>query len=139
MTPQTNTQEKYEPTKYYIDIETAPCCLDYQREQNIYHTEEVIVGSEQGTTFPTRVGTTVCNALIDTGATGCCMSEEHYKKLQLSIIHLLQNVSVRSATGSNLAPVGLVNCTFMLGDTSFNFDFIVCKISLAPSYWEEIF
>ena len=116
MTPQTNIQEKYKPTKYYIDVETASYCLDNQREHNINHTEEVIIGSEQGTTFPTRVGTTVCNALIDTGANRSCMSEEHYKKLQLSNIHLLQNISVRSATGSNLAPVGLVNCTFMLGD-----------------------
>ena len=60
------------------------------------------------------------------------MSEEYYKKLQLSKIHLSQNVSVRSATGSNLAPVELVNCTFMLGDTSFDFDFKVCKILTRP-------
>ena len=132
MTPQTNTPEKYEPTKYYIDIETAPCCLNNQRENNINHTEEVIIGSEQGTTFPTIVGTTVCNALIDTGATRCCMRKEYYKKLQLSKIHLLQNISVRSATGSNLAPVGLVNSTFMFGDTSFDFNFIVCKNLTRP-------
>ena len=31
-------------------------------------TEEVVIGSEQGTTFPTKFGTSVCNALIDTGA-----------------------------------------------------------------------
>ena len=90
------------------------------------------MGSEQGTTFPTKVGTTVCNALIDTGATRCCKSEEYYKKLQLSKVCLLQNVSVRSATGSNLAPVELVICTFMLGDTSFNLDFIVCKNLTRP-------
>ena len=65
------------------------------------------------------MGTTMGNALIDTGATRCCISEEYYRKLQLSKIHLLQNVSVRSATGSNLAPTALVNCTFILGDTSF--------------------
>ena len=39
---------------------------------------------------------------------------------------------MRSATGSNLAPVGLVNCTFMLEDTSFNFDFIVCENLIRP-------
>ena len=60
------------------------------------------------------------------------MSEEYYKKLQLSKIHLLQNVSVKSATGSNLVPVGLVNCTFMLGNTSFDFDFIVCRNLTRP-------
>ena len=123
---------KYEPTRYYKDIETTPCHLDSQGEHNINHTEEVIIGSEQGTMFPTKVSTTMCNALIDTGATRCCMSEEYYRKLQLSKIHLLQNISVRSATGSNLAPIGLVNCTFMLGDTSFHFDLIVCKILTRP-------
>ena len=67
------------------------------------------------------------------------MSDTYYKKLQLPRIQLLQNVSVRSAAASNLAPVGLVNCTFMLGDTPFDYDFIVCKISLDPSYLEETF
>ena len=78
------------------------------------------------------MGTTVCNALIDTGATTCCLSEEYYRKLQLSRIHLLQNISVIPATGTNLAPGGLVNCTFMLGDITFNFDFIVCKNLTRP-------
>ena len=78
------------------------------------------------------MGTTVCNALIDTGATRCCISEEYYRKLQLSKIHLLQNANVRSATGSNLAPIGLVNCTFVLRHTTFNCDFIVCKNLTRP-------
>ena len=62
------------------------------------NTEEVIIGSEQGTTFPTKIGTTMCNALIDTGATRSCMSEKYYRKLHLTKIHLLQNINVRSAT-----------------------------------------
>ena len=96
-------------------------------ESNINHTEEVIIGSEHGTTFPTKIGTTMCNASIDTGTTRSCMSEKYYKKLQLAKIHLLQNVNVKSATGSNLAPMGLVNCTFELGETKFSSDFIECK------------
>ena len=52
----------------------------------------------------------MCNALIDTSAARSCMSEKYYKKLQLAKIHLLQNVNVRSATDSNLAPVELVSC-----------------------------
>ena len=113
-------------------METTPFCLDCQRKHNIDHTEEVIIGSEQGTTFPTRMGTTVCNALIDTGATRCCMSETYYRKLELPKIQLLQNFSVRSATGSNLAPIGLVNCTFMLGDTPFDYNFIMFKNLTRP-------
>ena len=74
----------------------------------------------------------MCNALLDTGATRSCMNEKYYKKLQLAKIHLLQNVNVKSATGSNLAPVGLVNCTFELGKTKFNSEFIVCKNLTRP-------
>ena len=39
---------------------------------------------------------------------------------------------MKLATGSNLAPIGLVNCTFVLGDTTFNCDFIVCKNLTRP-------
>ena len=99
---------------------------------SIDHTEEVIIGSEQGTTFPTKIGTMICNALIDTGATKYCISEKYYKKLQLAKIHLLRNINVSSATGSKLAPIGLVNCIFELGGTKFNGDFIVCKNLTRP-------
>ena len=124
--------ENYEPNQYYKDIETTYCQSERLDEYGINHTEEVVIGLEQGTTFPTKIGTTICNALIDTGATRCCISEEYYRKLQLTKIHLLQNVNVRSATGSNLAPIGLVNCTFVLGDITFNCDFIVCKNLTRP-------
>ena len=83
-------------------------------------------------TFPTKIGTTMCNALIDTGATRSCMREKYYKKLQLAKIHLLQNVNVKLVTCSNLAPVGLVNCTFKLGEAKFSSDFIVCKNLTRP-------
>ena len=59
------------------------------------------------------------------------MNEKYYKKLHLVKIHLLQNINVKSATGSNLAPVGL-NCTFELGKTKFRSDFIVCKNLTRP-------
>ena len=83
--------------------------------------KKVIIGSEQGTMFPTKIG-----------ATRSCMSKRYYKKLQLAKIHLLQNINVKSATGSNLAPVGLVICTFELGRTKFRSDFIVCKNLTRP-------
>ena len=38
---------------------------EHLNENNVNHTEEVIIGSEQGTTFPTKAGNTMCNALID--------------------------------------------------------------------------
>ena len=48
-------------------------------DQNIDHTEEVIIGTEHGTTFPTQIGASICHALIDTGATRSCISEKYYK------------------------------------------------------------
>ena len=119
--------ENYAPDQYYKEIENTFCQSEKLDKYGMDHTEAVVIGSEQGTTFPTKIGAMVCNALIDTGAIRCCISEEYYRKLQLTKIHLLQNVNVRSATGSYLAPIGLVNCTFVLGDITFNCDFIVCK------------
>ena len=124
-------QKGYNSTKYYIDVENGPFCPDCQRH-NASHIEEVIIGSEYETTFPTKVGTTVCNALIDTGATRCCMNEAYYRKLQLPDIQPLHHVSIRSATGSNLAAPGLVKCTFLLGDTPFEYSFIVCRNLTRP-------
>ena len=100
--------------------------------QDINHMEEVIIGTEQATTFPTKIGTSMCNALIDTGATKSCISEKYYQNLPLTKIHIIRNISVRSATGSNLTPLGLINCSFELGKIKFNCDFIVCKNLTRP-------
>ena len=91
-----------------------------------------MIGSEQGTTFPTKVGSTLCHALIDTGATRSCMSKAYYRTLQLNSICSLLNTHTRSATGSNLSPLGIVHCTFELGKTAFTSDFIVCKNLTRP-------
>ena len=89
--------------------------------------EEVIIGTEQGTTFPTKIGTSMCNALIDTGATKSCISEKYYQHLPSTKIHHLKNISVKSATGSNLTPLGMINCSFELEKIRFNSNFIICR------------
>ena len=94
--------------------------------------EEVIIGTEQGTTFPNKIGTLMCNALIDTGTTKSCISEEYYQNLPSTKIHIIRNISVRSATGSNLIPLGLINCSFEFGKIKFNSDFIICKNLTRP-------
>ena len=95
--------------------------------QDINQMEEVIIGTEQGTTFPTKIGTLMCNALIDTGATRSCISEKYYQNLPSTKIHHLRNINVRSATGSNLTSMGLINWSFRLGKIRFNSDLIVCR------------
>ena len=64
-------------------------------QHEIIHTEEVIIGTEQGTTFPTKIGTSVCNALIDTGATKSCISEKYYQQLPHMKMQKLNNIRCR--------------------------------------------
>ena len=44
---------------------------------------QVIIGMEKGT-FPTKIGTSMFNALIDTGTTKSCISERYYQQLPLT-------------------------------------------------------
>ena len=101
-------------------------------KQDINHTEEVIISTEQGTTFPTKIGTLMCNALIDTGATKSCISEKYYQHLPSTKIHHLKNISVKSATASNLTPLGMINCSFELRKIRFNSNLIICRNLTRP-------
>ena len=103
------------------------------------HTEEVIIGTEQGTTFPTKIGTSVCNTMIDTGATKSCISEMFYQQLSMKNIQKLKNVSVRSATGSNLTPLGIISCFFELGNIRFHGNLIICRNLTRPLILERDF
>ena len=95
--------------------------------QEINHTEEVIVGTEQGTTFPTKIETSICNTLIDTGVTKSSISERYYQQLPSIKLQKLRNISVRSATGSNLIHLGMIHCSFELGKIKFNSNLIICR------------
>ena len=81
-------------------------------EQDINHMEEVIIGTEQGTTFPTKIGTSICNTLIDTSTTKNCISEKYYQQISSMKMQCLKNISVKSATGSNLTPLAMIHCSF---------------------------
>ena len=65
--------------------------------------------------------------MIDTGAAKSCMSESYYETLHLDSIHSVVNTCVRSATGGNLSPLGIVNCPLKLGNTTFVNECIVCQ------------
>ena len=95
-------------------------------EQDINDTE-VIIGMEQGTTFPSKIGTSMCNTLIDTGTTKSSISERYYQHLPSMKIQCLKNISVKSAMGSDLTPLGMINCSFKLGKLRFNSNLIVCR------------
>ena len=105
---------------------------DIKSKYETLHTEEVIIGTEQGTTFPTKIGTSVCNALIDTGTTKSCISERYYQQLPALQMQKLNHISVKSATGSNLTPLGIIHCSFKLGKITFNNSLIVCRNLTCP-------
>ena len=44
----------------------------------------------------------------------------------------LKHISVRSATGSNLTPLGMIHCSFELGKVTFNNNLIVCRNLTQP-------
>ena len=52
--------------------------------------------------------------------------------LQLDSICSVVNTHVRSATGSNFSPLGIVNCFLQLRNTTFVNDFIVCQNLTRP-------
>ena len=83
-------------------------------------------------TFPTKIGTSTCNALIDTGATKSCISERYYQQLPSIKMQKLGNINVRSVTGSNLTPLGMIHCSFKLGKIKFHGTFIVCRNLTRP-------
>ena len=69
----------------------------------------------------------MCNTLIDTGTTKSCISERYYQQLSDVQMQKLNYISVRSATGSNLTPLGIIHCSFELGKITFTNSFIVCQ------------
>ena len=74
----------------------------------------------------------MCNALIDTGTTKSCTSERYYQQLPSTKLQCLKNISVKSATGSNLTPFGMIHCSFELGKITFNSNVIVCRNLTRP-------
>ena len=82
--------------------------------------------------FLLKLALQCANALIDTGATRSCISEKYYQHLPSTRIHHLRNISMKSATGSNLTPLGMINCSFELGKIRFNNNLIVCRNLTRP-------
>ena len=77
--------------------------------------------------MPTTLEHTLCNALVDTGTTRSCLSEEYYQQLLLPGLKPVHKLHVRTASGSSLCPTGTITCDFKLGKQPFSFEFIVCR------------
>ena len=92
----------------------------------------VTIGNAMGATIPVAFGQTRCNVLIDTGAMKSCMSQTFYQQLMLPTMRSIYTYQVKSATGSNLCPMGITGCEFKIGDKGYKTDFVVCKNLTRP-------
>ena len=92
----------------------------------------VTIGNAMGATIPVAFGQTRCNVLIDTGAMKSCMSQTFYQQLMLPTMRSIYTYQMKSATGSNLCPMGITGCEFKIGDKSYRTDFVVCKNLTRP-------
>ena len=122
----------YSFPKYYSDVELKPFCHYCCERHKIEKIEQVVIGTERGTTFLINIQGSKCNALIDTGAARSCISEAYFKTLPQQNLKGLHRVAVRSASGSSLAPVGFMTCDITLGNKTFQHDFVVCKHLMRP-------
>ena len=79
----------------------------------------VTIGNAMGATIPVAFRQTRCNVLIDTGAMKSCMSQTFYQQLMLPTMRSIYTYQVKSATGSNLCPMGTTGCEFKIGDKGY--------------------
>ena len=70
--------------------------------------------------------------MIDTGTTKSCISERYYQQLPSIKMQKLKNISVKSATSSNLTPLGIIHCSFELGKIRFHSNLIICRNLTRP-------
>ena len=87
----------------------------------------VTVGTTVGANVPATLEHTLCNALVDTGATRSCLSEEYSQQLLLPGLKPVHKLQVRTISESSLCPTGTITCDFKLGKQPFSFEFIVCR------------
>ena len=92
----------------------------------------VTIGNAMGATIPVAFGQTRCNVRIDTGAMKSCMSQTFYQQLMLPTMRSIYTYQVKSATGSNLCPMGITGCEFKIGHKGYKTDFVVCKKLTRP-------
>ena len=122
----TRLQVRYGPDFFYQDIESGKYCFNCEKRHQNVCVHKVVVGLKRGTTFTAHISNKRCHALVDTGASHSCMSLAFYEQLSLPPVNRLVGTTVQSATGSNLEPLGIVECNVKLGQKTFNNTIIVC-------------
>ena len=84
-----------------------------------YKIHEIDLDDTNGADVKVKIEDKMETALVDTGASCSCMSEESYKSHSCTPLKALCNINVRSAGGNNLEPLGVATYTFTLGNRHY--------------------
>ena len=55
------------------------------------------------------------------------MSEEYFQQLMLPDLKQINNIDIKSASGSKIKTIRITQCTFSIGKHSYTYDFVVSK------------
>ena len=102
--------------------------VEFKLRLSVNHqVHEIDLDNVSGADVKLRIADQVNVALVDTGAACSCMSEETHRVHGSGPLKSLFNINVRSASGTNLEPMGVATYTFTLGNKCYTQSFIVCR------------
>ena len=84
-----------------------------------YKVYEIDLEDSHGAEVKLQIGKNSDIALVDTGAYCSCMSEESYHLHNTAPLRAICNINVKTASGTNLEPLGIAECNFKLGTTTY--------------------
>ena len=84
-----------------------------------HKVHEIDLDSVSGADIKLKIADKINVALVDTGAACSCMSEETHKIYGSSPLRSLFNINVRSASGTNLEPMGVATYSLTLGNKHY--------------------
>ena len=95
---------------------------------------EITLSDSKSAVIPAEIANEKCKVLIDTGASRSFIREDYFRKLQnATLMPMMRNIRIRSATGRDLQTLGRTLIQFKLGITTYTSEFIVCKNLRRPA------
>ena len=86
-----------------------------------------MVDKSRSAKIPIKIKGKSIGAIIDTGATRCCISLSAFKRYFNQVIETSHGINIRTADGTAINIKGKSRCSFELGDRTFEYNFLVCE------------
>ena len=88
---------------------------------------QILVDRSRSAKIPIRITEKSVEAIIDTGATRCCISLRAFRRYFDQPIETSHGINIRTADGTPINIKGRSKCSFKLGDKMFKYNFLVCE------------